>query len=77
MLKKIEEVIEARLNGLTPQMVKEMVQNLIREHLGWLVVWCGDRAGKLVRTLKKAQVCGMPALIRTVAHIMKKSRAAN
>lgn len=45
MLQKIEEVIEARLNELTPQLVKEMVQNLIREHLGWLVVWGGVFGG--------------------------------
>ncbi len=45
MLKKIEEVISARLDELTPQVVKEMVQNLIREHLGWLVVWGGVFGG--------------------------------
>jgi uncharacterized membrane protein YheB (UPF0754 family) len=45
MLQKIEEVIEARLNELTPQLVKEMVQKLIREHLGWLVVWGGVFGG--------------------------------
>jgi uncharacterized membrane protein YheB (UPF0754 family) len=26
-------------------MVKEMVQNLIKEHLGWLVVWGGFFGG--------------------------------
>ena len=45
MLAKIEEVITARLAELTPQLVKEMVQNLIREHLGWLVVWGGVFGG--------------------------------
>lgn len=45
MLQKIEEVIEARLNEMTPQLVKEMVQKLIREHLGWLVVWGGVFGG--------------------------------
>ena len=45
MLEKIEEVITARLDELTPQLVKEMVQNLIREHLGWLVVWGGVFGG--------------------------------
>lgn len=39
MLNSIESVIDARLNELTPQMVKEIVQRLIREHLDWLVVW--------------------------------------
>ncbi|MDA3946543.1 MAG: DUF445 domain-containing protein [Helicobacteraceae bacterium] len=45
MLEKIEDVITARLDELTPQLVKEMVQNLIREHLGWLVVWGGVFGG--------------------------------
>ena len=39
MLITIEQMIDARLNELTPRMVKEIVQNFIKEHLGWLVVW--------------------------------------
>ena len=45
MLESIESVIDARLNELTPQMVKEIVQKLIHEHLGWLVVWGGIFGG--------------------------------
>ena len=41
MLSTIEQMIDTRLNALTPQMVKEIVQNFIKEHLGWLVVWGG------------------------------------
>ncbi len=44
---KIETVIDKRLNELTPQLVKEMVQAIIREHLGWLVVWGGVFGGLL------------------------------
>ena len=44
---KIETVIDARLAELTPQLVKEMVQAIIREHLGWLVVWGGVFGGLL------------------------------
>lgn len=44
---KIETVIDGRLNQLTPQLVKEMVQAIIREHLGWLVVWGGIFGGLL------------------------------
>lgn len=43
----IETVIDKRLNELTPQMVKEIVQAIIREHLGWLVVWGGVFGGML------------------------------
>lgn len=35
----IEGIIDQRLSELTPQLVKEMVQKMIKEHLGWLVVW--------------------------------------
>ncbi len=42
---KIEAVIDKRLAELTPQMVKEMVQAIIHEHLGWLVVWGGVFGG--------------------------------
>ena len=45
MLIKIEDVITTRLNEMTPQLVKEMVQKLISEHLGWLVVWGGVFGG--------------------------------
>lgn len=34
-------IIDNRLNQLTPQAVKIIVQKMIREHLGWLVVWGG------------------------------------
>jgi len=45
MLNSIEEVIDTRLDELTPQMVKEIVQKLIKEHLSWLVVWGGVFGG--------------------------------
>jgi len=45
MLASIEQVIDARLNELTPQIVKEIVQKLIKEHLDWLVVWGGVFGG--------------------------------
>jgi uncharacterized membrane protein YheB (UPF0754 family) len=44
---KIETVIDKRLSELTPQLVKEMVQLIISEHLGWLVVWGGFFGGLL------------------------------
>ena len=36
---KITKVIDKKLNDLTPQRVKEIMQEMIRKHLGWLVVW--------------------------------------
>ncbi len=42
---KIESVIDKRLEELTPTAVKALMQKLIREHLGWLVVWGGVFGG--------------------------------
>ena len=36
---KLSSIVNKRLDELTPSMVKEMIQKIIREHLGWLVVW--------------------------------------
>ena len=36
---KLSLVVTKRLDELTPIMVKQMVQNIIKEHLGWLVIW--------------------------------------
>ncbi len=41
LLEKIEIIVRERLSELTPQMVKEIIQKMIKEHLGWLVVWGG------------------------------------
>ncbi|MBN2894755.1 MAG: DUF445 domain-containing protein [Campylobacterales bacterium] len=43
--RKLTELIDARLDELTPQSVKMLVTRLIREHLGWLVVWGGVFGG--------------------------------
>lgn len=45
LISKIEEIIDRRLEELTPENVKEIVQTMIREHLGWLVVWGGVFGG--------------------------------
>ena len=36
---KVVTVVDGRLNELTPKMVKEIIQEMIAKHLGWLVVW--------------------------------------
>jgi len=35
------EMVNKRLGELTPKMVKNIIQEMIRTHLGWLVVWGG------------------------------------
>jgi uncharacterized membrane-anchored protein YjiN (DUF445 family) len=42
---KIALLVQARLDELTPQLVKELIQQLIAKHLGWLVVWGGVFGG--------------------------------
>ena len=42
---QIEHVVQSRLDELTPLMVKEIIQTMIRQHLGWLVVWGGVFGG--------------------------------
>jgi uncharacterized membrane protein YheB (UPF0754 family) len=39
LLSKVENIVNKRLDELTPQMVKEIVEHMIHKHLGWLVVW--------------------------------------
>ncbi|MGA9045663.1 DUF445 domain-containing protein [Sulfuricurvum sp.] len=43
----IERIVETRLAELTPLMVKEMLHTLMKEHLGWLVVWGGVFGGAI------------------------------
>ena len=47
VVSKIETIIDKRLNELTPRLVKEIVQKIIKVHLGWLVVWGGIFGGIL------------------------------
>ncbi len=38
---RIGNMVDSRLNELTPKHVKEIIADMIRQHLGWLVVWGG------------------------------------
>ncbi len=42
---KVDKIVAARLDELTPEDVKRIVQDMIHEHLGWLVVWGGVFGG--------------------------------
>jgi uncharacterized membrane protein YheB (UPF0754 family) len=42
---ELENLIDSRLNDLTPKMVKDIIQQMIRQHLGWLVIWGGIFGG--------------------------------
>ena len=47
LLLKIENILDARLADLSPNDIKIIIQKMIREHLGWLVVWGGFFGGLL------------------------------
>ena len=38
---EIENLIDSRLNELTPEQIKVIIKDIIHKHLGWLVVWGG------------------------------------
>ena len=47
LLSKIENILDARLADLSPEDIKIIIQKMIKEHLGWLVVWGGVFGGFL------------------------------
>ena len=45
LITQVEQIIDQRLDELTPGQVKNIIQAMIRKHLGWLVVWGGAVGG--------------------------------
>ena len=45
LITQVEQIIDQRLDDLTPAQVKNIIQRMIRKHLGWLVVWGGAVGG--------------------------------
>jgi len=45
VIARLEELVDRRLDELTPEQVRLLVQKMIRKHLGWLVVWGGVIGG--------------------------------
>lgn len=41
LLSQIENIVDNRLEEITPEKVKQIMYNMIHKHLGWLVVWGG------------------------------------
>ncbi len=44
-LQKLDRILQARLDELTPEMVRDIMHRIIHKHLGWLVVWGGVFGG--------------------------------
>ena len=45
ILAKVDIIVNRRLEELTPEIVKDIIERMIQEHLGWLVVWGGVFGG--------------------------------
>ena len=45
LIAQVEQIIDQRLDELTPGQVQNIIQAMIRKHLGWLVVWGGAVGG--------------------------------
>ena len=41
MISEIEQLIDKRLDELSPDEIKNIIEKIIKKHLGWLVVWGG------------------------------------
>lgn len=41
LIQNVQLIVDQRLEELTPNMVKAIIQDMIKSHLGWLVVWGG------------------------------------
>jgi uncharacterized membrane protein YheB (UPF0754 family) len=52
LLQRVEAIVDKRLAELTPQLVRDIIQKMIRQHLGWLVVWGGVVGGLLGVTVE-------------------------
>jgi hypothetical protein len=58
--------VQQRLEELTPQMVKEIMQQMIQDHLGWLVIWgglFGGLIGLVTAFLPFLWTSGLPLLL--------------
>ena len=53
---EIVKIVDGRLGDLTPENIKQIVEEIIKKHLGWLVVWgvvFGGLLGGIVGTLSE------------------------
>jgi uncharacterized membrane protein YheB (UPF0754 family) len=49
----VDQLLSAKLEELTPEKVKQMMEEVMREHLGWLIVW-GNIFGGAIGLLSHA-----------------------
>ena len=52
---EVSNIVSGKLNDLSPKDVKIIIEDIIRKHLGWLVVWgavLGGFIGLLYETIR-------------------------
>lgn len=49
---QVDRLLEEKLEELTPEIVKSMMERVMREHLGWLIVW-GNVFGAAIGLLSR------------------------
>jgi len=49
---QVDQLLEVKLEELTPEIVKSMMERVMREHLGWLIVW-GNVFGAAIGLLSR------------------------
>ena len=54
---ELDRLMEEKLQMLTPDIVKRLMEEVIRSHLGWLIVW-GNVFGGLIGIVSKASGYG-------------------
>jgi uncharacterized membrane protein YheB (UPF0754 family) len=58
LLARVQAIVDKRLDELTPQLVKEIIEKMILLHLGWLVVWGGVVGGLLGLLVELIELAG-------------------
>jgi uncharacterized membrane protein YheB (UPF0754 family) len=61
---QVDRLLEVKLEELTPEIVKAMMERVMREHLGWLIVW-GNVFGAAIGLLSRGiavswNIAGVP-----------------
>ncbi len=49
---ELDQLMSTKLLELTPERVKKLMEDVMRDHLGWLIVW-GNVFGGLIGILSK------------------------